>query len=58
MNNVTKYIASNASKINLVNKGRLHSCTLAKSEVKVLHDNDLMMKLHASIKQNKEEKRV
>ena len=41
MNNVTKYIASNASNIlKISEQSRLHNCTLAKSEVNTLHDND------------------
>ena len=41
MNNVTKYIASNASK-----QSRLHNCKLAKSEVNVLHDNDETVRIY------------
>ena len=47
MNDVTKFIASNASNVlKISEQSRLHNCTPAKSEVNALHD------MHASIKLN------
>ena len=49
MNNVTKYIASNASNtLKISEQSRLHNCTPTKSEVNALHDNDVTASIYSA----------